>query len=132
MAVQYSLAINNARLDLLESTIGTSAKLRIYTGAAPANCAAAASGTMLCEISLPSDWMSAASAGVKAKLGTWAGTAVAAGTAAHFRIWNTGVTVCGMQGTCGLVSGDLSLDNNVIAVSQPVTVTSFSITSAGL
>ena len=47
MAVQLSIAVRNARLDTIESTIGTSAILRIRTGAAPADCATADSGTVL-------------------------------------------------------------------------------------
>jgi hypothetical protein len=41
MAVQLSTAVRNARLDVIESTIGTSAVLRIRSGSVPANCAAA-------------------------------------------------------------------------------------------
>lgn len=44
MAVQYSTAVRNALLDAIETATGASAKLRIYTGSAPANCAAAATG----------------------------------------------------------------------------------------
>ena len=55
MALQYSTAVRNARLDVVESTIGTSAVLKIRTGAAPANCAAADSGTVLATVNLPSD-----------------------------------------------------------------------------
>lgn len=129
MTLQYSVAVNNARLDAFESTAGTSAKLRIYTGSVPANCAAAATGTLLVEMALPSDWMAAASAGVKAKAGTWSGTGAAAGTAGYFRIVDTAGTTTHAQGTCGLGSGDMSLDNTSIAVSQVVTVNSFSLTT---
>jgi hypothetical protein len=129
MTLQYSVAVNNARLDAFETAAGTSAKLRIYTGSVPANCAAAATGTLLVEMALPSDWMSAASAGVKAKTGTWSGTGAAAGTAGYFRIVDTAGTTAHAQGTCGLGSGDMSLDNTSIAVSQVVTVNSFSLTT---
>jgi hypothetical protein len=74
MALQYSLTIANARLDTIESTTGTSPFLKIYTGALPANCSVAASGTLLANVALPSDWMAAASAGSKAKSGTWQDT----------------------------------------------------------
>jgi hypothetical protein len=129
MTLQYSVAVNNARLDAFETAAGTSAKLRIYTGSVPANCAAAATGTLLVEMALPSDWMSAASAGAKAKTGTWSGTGAAAGTAGYFRIVDTAGTTAHAQGTCGLGSGDMSLDNTSIAVSQVVTVNSFSLTT---
>lgn len=41
MAVQLSVTVRNARLDAIETAVGTSARLKIWTGAAPANCAAA-------------------------------------------------------------------------------------------
>lgn len=88
MALQYSVAVNNARLDAIESTIGTSAKLRIYTGSAPANAAAAATGTLLIEIALPSDWMAAASSASKSKAGTWSGAA--SGETVATSTWDTG------------------------------------------
>lgn len=64
MAIQLSVAARNARLDSIETTISTAAKLRIYSGAMPADCATAASGTLLCEMTLPrsrwrcGDWAS--------------------------------------------------------------------------
>ena len=128
MAIQMGDLVRSARVDAVESTAGASAKLQIRTGAQPATCATADAGTLLCEITLPSDWMAAASAGVAAKSGTWQGTASAAGVAAHFRIKNNAGTVCHMQGSVGQGSGDLSLDNTNIANGQVVTISSFSIT----
>ncbi len=71
MVVQYSVAIRNNRLDSDEITIGASPILRFRTGAPPANCAAARSGTILATLNLPADWMAAASNGSKVKSGTW-------------------------------------------------------------
>ena len=130
MALQYSVAANNARLDAVESTAGATAKLRIYTGAAPANCAAAATGTLLVDMTLPADWMAAASSGSKAKSGTWSGTGVAAGTAGYFRIVDNAGTTAHIQGTCGIGTGDLQLDNTSIAISQTVTVNTFTLNAA--
>ncbi|MBX3610399.1 MAG: hypothetical protein KF871_10945 [Hydrogenophaga sp.] len=130
MAIQLSVAVRNARGDSLETTTGTAPKLQIRTGAQPANCAAADSGTLLCEITLPSDWLAAASAGVKSLLGTWSGSGAAAGTAAHFRIKDSAGTTCHMQGSVTATGGggDMTLDNTSIAVSQAVQVTSFTLT----
>ena len=132
MALQYSVAIRNARLDVVESTIGVSAILRLRTGAAPANCAAADSGTIVATLTLPSDWMAAASAGAKAKAGTWEDlSADNAGTVAHFRINDSGGTVCGMQGTVTITGGggDMTLDNNVVTAGQAITITGFTLTA---
>lgn len=130
MAIQLSVTARNARLDAIETTISTSALLRILTGAAPANCAAAQTGTLLCEMALPSDYLAAAGSGAKAKSGTWSGTGAAAGTAAHFRITDTAGTTCHMQGTVTATGGggDMTLDNAVIAVSQAVSVSTFTLT----
>lgn len=131
MALQYSTTLRDNQLDQVESTTGTAAVLRIYTGSAPATCADAATGTLLVEMTLPSDWMNAASNGSKTMLGTWEDTSAnATGTAGYFRIWNSGVTTCHIQGTCGMGTGDLQLDNTSIATGQKVTVTTFTI-SAG-
>ena len=132
-AIQYSTAVRNAQLDALETTIGTSAILKIRTGAAPANCAAADSGTVLATLNLPSDWMQAASSGSKALTGTWQDTSAdATGTAAHFRIYASDGTTCGVQGTVTATSGggDIELQNTSIATGQAITITSFTITAA--
>ena len=129
MTIQMSESVRNARLDQLESIVGTAAKLQLWSGAQPANAAAADSGTKLCEITLPSDWMNAAASGQKTKLGTWSGTGIGGGgTIGHFRLKDSGLVACHLQGSVGQGSGDLSLDNTVIADGQTVTVTAFTLT----
>lgn len=137
MTIQLSVAVRNARLDSIETTAGASAKLRLYSGAQPADCATAASGTLLCEMALPADYMNAAATGSKTKLGTWSGTGAAAagtGTAAgYFRIVDTAGTTCHMQGKVGATgdgTADMTLDNVSIAQNQTVTVNSFTLTDA--
>jgi hypothetical protein len=132
MGVQLSTSARNARLDQIETTVGVSAKLRIFTGAMPANCAAADSGTKLAEMSLPSDWMAAASAGAKAKLGTWSDVGLAPGNAGYFRIYDSAFAACGIQGTVTATGGggDMTLDNINIAVGQTTTVNTFTLTDA--
>lgn len=129
MALQLSTSVRNARLDAIESTISTSAILKIKSGSAPADCAAADSGTVLATLTLPSDWMAAASGGSKAKSGTWQDTSAdATGTAAHFRIYDSGGTVCGLQGTVGVGSGDLQVDSVSFTAGQSFSITGFTIT----
>jgi hypothetical protein len=126
MSVQLSVAVRNARLDAIETTIGTSAVLKIKSGSPPENCAAADSGTVLASITLPSDWASAASGGTKGKSGTWQdASADATGTAAHYRLYASDGTTCHEQGTVTATGGggDLTLDNVSIASGQTVTIT---------
>ncbi|PDT47458.1 hypothetical protein CO661_12000 [Sinorhizobium fredii] len=132
MTLQYSVAIRNAKLDAVETTIGTSAVLKIRTGAAPADCATADSGAVLATCSLPSDWMAAASGGTKAKAGTWEDTSAdATGTAAHFRLYASDGTTCHAQGTVTATGGggDLTVDNVSFASGQAFTVTGFTLTA---
>lgn len=130
MAIQLSTTVRNARLDTIESTIGTTPTLEIRTGSAPANCAASDTGTVLATITLPSDWMAAASSGSKAIAGgPWQDTSAdASGTAAHFRIKQS--TTCHIQGTVGQGTGDLQLDNTTIVAGQTVSITAFTLTDA--
>lgn len=129
MAIQLSVAARNGRLDAIEVEGGTSAILKIRTGAAPATCATADSGTVLVTANLPSDWMAAAASGVKGKAGTWQDTSAdATGTAAHFRVYKSDGTTCFIQGTVGQGSGDMSLDNTAIVAAQSVTIGTFDLT----
>lgn len=132
MAIQLSVAVRNARLDAIESTIGNTPYLDLRTGAQPADCAQADSGTELAHIALPSDWMAAAASGSKTLAGSWSGTGAAAGAAAHFRIKDSTDTTCHMQGSVTLTSGggDMELDNTSIGSGQTVNVTTFTLTDA--
>jgi hypothetical protein len=132
MPIQYSVAVRNAQLDAIETTVGASPILRILTGSPPADCAAAQTGTVLASITLPADWQSAASGGVKSLLGTWQGTGSAAGTAGYYRVLNSAGIVCHEQGTITATGGggDLTLDNTSIASGQTITITSFTRTAA--
>ena len=131
MALQLSVAIRNANLDTIESTIGATAKLLIYSGSAPADCAAAATGTLLATLTLPADYMNNASSGSKTLLGTWSGTASAGSgaTPTHFRLADNAGTVVGLQGTAGVGSGDLSF-NGTITSGQTITISTFTLTAA--
>ena len=79
MTIQYDATTRNAKLDAIESANGASCAMEIRTGAQPANCSSVSTGTLLCTINLPADWMANAAAGAKAKAGTWSAAAVAGG-----------------------------------------------------
>jgi hypothetical protein len=138
--MQYSNAINAAMLDLIESMVGSNAKLKIYSGSVPADInTAIGAQVLLVDIAIPgaADWMLAATVArpsVKNKqAATWTGTGTVgagAGTlATFFRLTSSG-DVAGVQGTVGQGAGELSLDNATIATNQVVSVpTNFAITS---
>lgn len=132
MTLQKSVAVRNAQLDALETAIGASPIMRVYTGAPPASTAAASSGTVLATLTLPADWMAAAAGGSKAKSGTWEDTAAdAAGVAGHWRIFASDGTTCHLQGTVTATGGggDLTVDNTNFAVGQSFAVSGFTLTS---
>ncbi len=131
MALQFADTTRNGMLDAIETDLGASALLKIATGAQPANCAAADSGTELIVISLPADSWAAASGGTKDKAGTWSGTATggAGATPGHFRFKTSGAVVK-MQGSAGIGSGDLSF-NGTITSGQTITITAATLTGGG-
>lgn len=135
MAMQFSVGVRNAMLDSIETTISTAPVLRLRTGPAPANCAAARTGTVLAAATLPSDWLGAASSGVKSLSGTWEDTATDAdGRAAHFEIMDSTLTTCHVQGIVAMAwaaSEAYSLGDYVTNDSGKLYVCSSAGTSAG-
>jgi hypothetical protein len=125
-----STTVRNAMLDAIETAIGTSAILKIRSGAKPTATSDADSGTVLATLNLPSDWMAAAASAQKAKSGTWEdASADAAGTAGHFRIYASDGTTCHLQGTITATGGggEMTLDNTVLALGQQFTITGFTL-----
>lgn len=132
MTVQLSVECRNAANDAYETAIGASPILRIRTGAAPANTAAARTGTVLASATLPADFLTASAAGVKALNGVWGDNAAdATGTAAHFEIMNAAGTVCHMQGTVGVSASDMIVDSVAFVAGQAFSVTAFNLTAGG-
>lgn len=135
MAVNYSVSLRNAQLNQIEAALGTAPKLRLYSGSKPTAAADAPTGTLLCEITLPSDWLAAASGGSVAKSGTWQGTgAVAAGggtNAGYFRLYTSDGATCHAQGTVSSTGGggDMTMNNISVADGQAVEVTGFTVTA---
>jgi len=132
MALQKSVAVRNAELDVIETTIGVSPILKIRSGSPPVNCAAVDTGTVLATLNLPADFMAAASSGAKLKSGTWEDTSAdATGTAGHWRLYASDGVTCHLQGTTTIVGGggDMELASTAIVSGQQVTIASFAITA---
>lgn len=126
MALQYSTLLRNNQVTQLQTTVanGGAGTLKIFSGAVPANCAAADPTGVLVTITLPTTFLTA-SGGVTALAGSWSASASASGTAASWRIYDASAN-CHMQGN---VTSDLVLNNTNIASGQTVTVTSFAVTA---
>lgn len=141
--MQFSTSVRNAVAALRESHIGASPILRAFTGAAPANCAAASTGTLIFEMTLPADWLSQSN-GVSSLVGTWQdSSANATGAPRYFRVFDSTGTTCHAQGTISIAagSGELKLTAPdaggadagypAIASGQPITISSFTVTEGG-
>lgn len=124
MAFQYSSTLRTNQVGQIQATISTAGTLKIFSGAEPANCAAADPTGLLVTINLPATFLTSAT-GATTIAGTWSANAAAGGTAQSFRMYDTGGT-CHIQGN---VTSDLVLNNTNIATGQTVTVTSFTVTA---
>ncbi len=120
------------RIDV--GTTNAEGRLRIYTGAQPADADTAASGTLLVEILLANPaYGSAAASGTAALAGTpRSAAATAAGTAGWFRVVNRNVATV-FDGACRATADadtgqELVLDNTNIASGQTVNINSLSYT----
>lgn len=128
MAFQLGTTLRNTRIGQVQTVIGGSANLKIFSGAEPANPAAADPTGLLCTITLPATFLTS-SGGVASMAGSWIGTAAATGTAACFRVYD-GSAVCHIQGNITATGGggDMTLDSTALTNGQSVTVTSFTLT----
>lgn len=88
---QWSDTIRNGWIAFIESTLGTTPKIELRTGAGPANVAASDTGSLLCTCTAASDWLAAPSGGSAAVIGTFSGTATG-GVVGHYRLKTSGGT----------------------------------------
>lgn len=124
MTFQYGATLRNNQVSQIQATVGASGALKIFSGAEPANCAAADPTGLLATITLPAAFLTSAG-GVTTIAGSWSAAASATGTAQSFRMYD-GSSVCHVQGN---TTTDLVLNNTSITSGQTVTVTQFSVTA---
>lgn len=97
--IQYGVAARNARLSGLSTSIGASSNFKFYTGAMPANNAAARTGTLLGTVPGGSAPFSAPSAGAMSLASTINAASAASGFMGYYSILD-GSSVCHVQGLC--------------------------------
>lgn len=133
--IKLSARVRNAMLDAIETTIGTSAHIQIWSGSAPTDCTSTATGTKLADFALASDWATAASAGSKSFGTISSTTGLAAGTAGYYRLVDSTnpTTSCDEQGSITATGGggDMTIDNTSIASGQTVNITGWTWTQPG-
>jgi len=131
MTTRISTAARNAAADAICNLIDAGAgagKILIRTAGQPANVGDADSGTLLGTLTFSDPAFGAAATGVKTASAITSDTnADASGTAGHFRIKDSNDLVI-MDGTCGLGSGDMSFDNNVIVAGGTIACTAMTYT----
>lgn len=135
MTIKLSTTVRNAMLDAIETAIGTSAVVKLRTGAPPTACSDADSGTVVATFSLASDWAGAASSGAKAFSNTpiTDSSADNTGVIGHYRVYASDGTTCHMQGTVTETGGggDMTVDNNDVNSGQSISITSWSMNMSG-
>jgi len=136
MTTKMSTTVLNAMLDAFETAVGASPILKLRTGAAPANCAASDTGTVIATINLGADFMSNAASAIKSFSSTPLEDASAdnAGTVGHFRLYANNGTTCHDQGSVTTTGGggDMELDNTVVTAGQKIDITSWQLDMSAL
>lgn len=130
--VRYTTLAHNGFLDTLNTRIGTSGKLRIYSGTKPATADAALSGnTVLAELAIttPNPFGAAASRVITAAAITTDVSADATGTAT-FASFLTSANVRVIDVTVGEAadSADITVNTKSFVSGAQVAITAFSIT----
>ena len=130
MAIKLSTAARNAMLDGITSTVGGSAKLRIYDGSQPAGPGTAVSTqVLLAELTCNATFAPAASSGVLTLNSiTQDSSADATGTASWFRIVTSGNTAV-IDGSVSTSGADMNLNSTSIVSGGSVSVTSATFTA---
>lgn len=112
---------------------GGAASIKIYTGTQPANTLASETGTLLATLTCSSTAFASATDGGTNGLATalanaiTSGTAVATGTAGHFRALN-GSGTCIVMGSCGTSAADMLLNTTSINSGDTVAASSWTMT----
>ncbi len=134
MSLQFRTTERNAWLTTLNTALGASAKLFIYSGGPPATVAAGPTGVLLSSgaVGNAAGWGSVASGVLTAAAITSDASAVASGTAGYFR-WldSSNNVIC--QGTVTATGGggDLTMNSISIIIGDTIAITSWTITAPG-
>lgn len=106
MALQYSLTHRTNAMTQLNTDIGASAVIKVFTGAAPANCGTADSGTTLVTFAGNAGGFGSVAAQALTASAVASAVAANAGTAGYYRIYPTAATTTNAvaQGLCFMSS----------------------------
>lgn len=130
MALAFATTLRNAMLDQIKTALDAgagAALIRIYDGTRPATGGAAT--TLLAELTCTDPSAGAAASGVLTFSSiTQDSSANATGTATWFRMVDSVATFV-MDGNVGTSGSDLNLTTTAIVITQPVSISSATITA---
>jgi hypothetical protein len=132
MTIQYSTTHRTNNVTDIVTLSGATANILIYTGAAPANCGTAASGTLLATLPC-SATLGTVTTGVLTLNAITSAAAGNPGTAGYWRLCTSsaGTTVIA-QGTVAVSGGDLNFPGGVVfTAGETISISSFTITANG-
>ena len=134
MAIQYSLTHRTNAMTDIATQAGINAVIKLFSGAAPANCGTADSGTMLVQFAGNATQFGTATSGVLTASVVAGVNATATGTPGYFRVYpNAATTTNGVfQGTVGTTGTDMILTAATVTAGQACTFTSLTVTSFGV
>lgn len=132
MALGFTTAVRNARMDAITTAVNASGKLRFYNAPRPADANTAVSTqTLLAELTCALSFANAAaSAAITANAITAANANAGAGagtTATWFRLTTSAGTAI-MDGNVATTASDLNVSSTTFVSGQQVSVTSWTIT----
>lgn len=132
--INFAVATKTARSTAINTQIGTSALLKIYSGSAPTNPDAAATGTLLATLTCNATAFGTVTSGVLTAGAITQANAVATGTAGYARLCTSAQTSSTSAGIVDLdvnTTGSSVIMNTTSIVSGgPVQVTAATITEA--
>lgn len=133
MAIQYALTHRTNAMSTLNTDIGPNAVIKIFSGAIPANCGTADTGTALVTFAGNAAAFGSVANQVLTANAVASAVAAATGTAGYFRIYPNAATTTNavVQGTCGTSGTDMVLTNTSIASGQTVNFNSLTVTAYG-
>jgi hypothetical protein len=132
MTIQYSVTHQNNNVADIVTQAGATAYLNLYSGAPPAHCALAPTGTLLAQAPCSATIGTVAN-GVLTFGAIISEAAVAGGTAGYWRLCTTsaGTTVVA-QGTVGVSGADLNFAGGVVfTAGETIAISNFAITANG-
>lgn len=126
MTLGYVATLRNNQLAQITTSVGTSGKIRIYSGTRPAT--GGTETTILAELPCSATFAPAPSGGVLTVNAITSATASATGTASWFRIL-TSANAAVVDGDVGTAGSDLNLNSTSITSGGSVAISSFTITA---